>query len=195
MSSYQTGRRTSPVDSSRTIPIRSARVKRLVEAAIEQTTQTLNYDPAYVKLDYPAGDVPIDRGVCSDVVVRAFRKNGVDLQKEIHEDMSRHFAVYPQKWGLSSPDSNIDHRRVPNLMTYFERQGKALTVTRDAQDYLPGDIVTWQLDGNAAHVGIVTNILTETGDGFQVVHNIGSGVVVQDVLFAWRITGHYRYFN
>lgn len=191
----QTGQSTSPVSTYRTVPISSSLIRQLVAAAIEQTTYTRTYDATYVKLDYPAGDVPLDRGVCSDVVVRAFRKNGVDLQKEIHEDMAKHFSVYPRKWGLSSPDSNIDHRRVPNLMTFFKRQGKELAVTDNARDYLPGDIVTWQLDGNATHIGIVTNILTETDNGFQVVHNIGAGVVVEDVLFAWRITGHYRYFN
>jgi uncharacterized protein YijF (DUF1287 family) len=190
-----TARRTSSHgNSARTVPISEPLVKQFVAAAIEQADYTSNYDPSYVKLKYPAGDVPLDRGVCSDVVIRAFRKNGVDLQKEIHEDMARHFSAYPQKWGLSGPDSNIDHRRVPNLMTYFERQGKALSITDAAQDYMPGDIVAWQLDGGATHIGIMTNIASEgSGGRFLAAHNL-SGVKIEDVLFAWRIIGHYRYF-
>ncbi|HEX8494349.1 MAG TPA: DUF1287 domain-containing protein [Pyrinomonadaceae bacterium] len=187
--------RTFPSNSSRTVPISSPLVKQLVEAAIEQTTYTHSYDPTYVRLSYPAGDVPLDRGVCTDVIIRAFRKNGIDLQKEVHEDMARHFSAYPQKWGLSGPDSNIDHRRVPNLMTYFERQGTALSITDNAEDYLPGDIVAWQLSGNTTHIGMMTNILSETHGGFQVVHHMGGGVKVEEVLFAWRIIGHYRCFK
>jgi uncharacterized protein len=188
--------RRSPIPASaRTAPISSPLVKQLVAAAIEQATYTVRYDPSYVRIDYPGGDVPLERGVCSDVIVRAFRRNGVDLQKEVHEDMARNFSAYPQKWGLSQPDPNIDHRRVLNLMTYFERQRKALPVTNRAEDYLPGDIVSWQLEGNATHIGMMTNVLSDTGTGFQVVHNIGGGVRIEDVLFNWRITGHYRYFE
>lgn len=187
--------RPSPSASSRNVPISSPLVKQLVEAAIEQTNYTRTYDPSYVRLSYPAGDVPLDRGVCTDVLVRAFRKNGIDLQKEVHEDMARHFSVYPQKWQRSGPDSNIDHRRVPNLMTYFERQGSAQPITNNAQDYLPGDVVAWELNGGATHIGLMTNILSATHGGFQVVHHIGGGVAVEDVLFAWRIIGHYRYFR
>lgn len=194
-STQQNKQRTSPSDSSRTVPISSPLVKQVVEAAIEQTTYTRNYDPTYVRLRYPAGDVPLDRGVCTDVIIRAFRKNGIDLQKEVHEDMARHFSVYPQKWGLGGPDSNIDHRRVPNLMTYFERQGTALSITDNSQDYLPGDIVAWQLSGNTTHIGMMTNILSATNGGFQVVHHMGGGVKVEEVLFAWPIIGHYRYFK
>lgn len=195
-SSFSTARHTSAHTAERTAPINSPLVKQLVAAAIEQTTYTFTYDPAYVKLDYPAGDVPLDRGVCSDVIIRAFRKNGVDLQKEIHEDMARKFSAYPQKWGLSKPDKNIDHRRVLNLMTYFDHQGKTLPITNKPQDYQPGDIVAWRLEGGVTHIGLVTNIFSETnGDGFQVVHNIGAGVKVEDVLFNWQIIGHYRYFK
>lgn len=172
----------------------SPTVRRVVEDAIEQTTYTVSYDPSYVKLSYPAGDVPLDRGVCSDVVVRAFRKVGVDLQKEVHEDMTSAFAAYPKKWGLQKPDANIDHRRVPNLMTFFERKGKSLAVSNAGNDYQPGDVVTWDLGGGQTHIGIVTNVWSEASGNYLVAHNIGGGVRVDNVLFSWRITGHYRYF-
>jgi uncharacterized protein YijF (DUF1287 family) len=172
----------------------SPAVRRVVEDAVDQTNYTRTYDPSYVKLGYPGGDVPLDRGVCTDVVVRAFRKVGVDLQKEVHEDMARAFASYPKKWGLSAPDSNIDHRRVPNLMTFFERRGKALSVTNDATDYQPGDVVTWDLGGGTTHIGIVTNVWSDETSNYLIAHNIGAGVRVENVLFSWRITGHYRYF-
>lgn len=195
-SSLMATRQTVAPKPERTAPISSPLVKQLVAAAMEQTTYTFTYDPSYVKLDYPAGDVPLDRGVCSDVVIRAFRKNGVDLQKEIHEDMARKFSAYPRKWGLSKPDTNIDHRRVLNLMTYFDRQGKTLPITDKPQDYQPGDIVAWRLDGGVTHIGLMTNLFSESnGDVFQVVHNIGAGVKVEDVLFNWQIIGHYRYFK
>ena len=172
----------------------SPAVKKIVEDALEQTRYTVGYDPSYVKIDYPGGDVPRERGVCSDVIVRSFRKVGVDLQKEVHEDMTRDFAAYPKKWGLSAPDSNIDHRRVPNLMTFFERRGKALAVSSSGADYQPGDVVTWDLGGGQTHIGIVTNIWSDETANYLIVHNIGGGVKVENVLFAWRITGHYRYF-
>jgi uncharacterized protein YijF (DUF1287 family) len=178
--------------AGRTVPITSPAVQQLVAAAVEQTNYTVNYDPSYTKISYPGGDVPLERGVCSDVIIRAFRKNGIDLQKEVHEDMARNFSAYPQRWGLKGPDSNIDHRRVPNLMTYFERKGKALAIDGE---YLPGDIVAWQLDGGATHIGMLTNILSDTDSGFLIVHNIGGGVRLDDALFAWRIIGHYRYFD
>lgn len=172
----------------------STMVRRVVEDAAEQSSYTVSYDPSYVKINYPGGDVPLDRGVCSDVVVRAFRKSGVDLQREVHEDMMRDFAAYPKKWGLKAPDANIDHRRVPNLMTFFERKGKALAVTSEGEDYQPGDIVTWDLGGGQTHIGIVTNFWSDAGARYLIAHNIGGGVKVEDVLFAWHITGHYRYF-
>ena len=169
-------------------------VEKLIASAIEQTSITTGYDPSYVKLDYPNGDVPQETGVCSDVVVRAFRKAGLDLQKELHEDMTNHFAKYPKKWGAKKPDKNIDHRRVPNLMTWFERQAKSLPVTGSGKDYLPGDVVTWGLVDSRPHIGIVSKIKVEGTDRYAVVHNIGLGARLEDVLFEWGITGHYRYF-
>jgi uncharacterized protein YijF (DUF1287 family) len=170
-------------------------LEKINAGSIEQTTQTTSYDPSYVKLDYPNGDVPLNTGVCADVVVRAFRKAGVDLQKELHEDMKRNFAKYPKKWGARRPDSNIDHRRVPNLMTWFDRQGKALPGSKDVKDYLPGDVVSWELDNGLPHIGMVSKIKVEGADRYAVVHNIGLGARIEDVLFAWKITGHYRYFE
>jgi uncharacterized protein len=172
----------------------STPVRIVVEDAVGQAAYTLSYDPSYVKLDYPGGDVPLDRGVCSDVIVRAFRKAGVDLQKDVHEDMTRAFAAYPKKWGLAKPDPNIDHRRVLNLMTFFERRGKALPVSATGADYQPGDIVAWDLGGGLPHIGIVTDQWSEAGGNYLIAHNIGGGVRVENVLFSWRITGRYRYF-
>ena len=170
-------------------------LEKVNAGAIEQTTQTTGYDPSYVKLDYPNGDVPLVTGVCADVVVRAFRKAGIDLQKELHEDMKKNFAKYPTKWGARRPDANIDHRRVPNLMTWFDRQGKALPGSKDAKDYLPGDVVAWELDNGLPHIGMVSKIKVEGTDRYAVVHNIGLGARIEDVLFAWKITGHYRHFE
>jgi len=181
------------VEESARVPVASTPVKQLLDAAIEQTKFTKSYDPAYVKIAYPNGDVPLVTGVCSDVVIRAFRKVGIDLQKEVHEDMARNFAVYPKRWGLKRPDTNIDHRRVPNLMTYFQRKGKAVVITTNAADYKPGDIVAWVLDNNLPHIGLVTDVRGSDGR-LQIVHNIGWGARVEDRLFEWRITGHYRYF-
>jgi hypothetical protein len=184
----------STLAAERTTPIESPVVKRVVEGAVEQAQYTISYDPSYVSLDYPGGDVPLERGVCSDVIVRAFRKAEVDLQKEVHEDMSRSFNAYPKRWGLTKPDANIDHRRVANLMTYFERQGKQLATSTRAKDYLPGDVVAWELSEGVLHIGIVTNILSEATSGYQIVHNIGGGARIEDALFSWKIIGHYRYF-
>ncbi|MBD0370396.1 MAG: DUF1287 domain-containing protein [Pyrinomonadaceae bacterium] len=172
----------------------SPTIRRVVEDAIDQTRYTVSYDPSYVKLNYPGGDVPLDRGVCSDVIVRSFRKVGVDLQKEVHEDMASSFNAYPKKWGLAKPDANIDHRRVPNLMTFFERKGKALAVTNSGADYQPGDVVTWDLGGGITHIGLVTNLWSDDTGNYLIAHNIGGGVRLENVLFSWRITGHYRYF-
>jgi uncharacterized protein len=179
---------------ARAVAVESPTVKKVIDAAIEQTNITQSYDPSYVKLAYPNGDVPMQTGVCSDVVIRAFRKVNIDLQKEVHEDMARNFALYPNKWGLKRPDTNIDHRRVPNLMTYFKRKGKALPISTNAQDYLPGDIVAWDLGGGITHIGMMTNLLTETPKTYHVVHNIGAGARVENVLFNWKIIGHYRCF-
>jgi uncharacterized protein YijF (DUF1287 family) len=169
-------------------------LKQMLDGAIAQAGVTTSYDPSYVALDYPGGDVPEKTGVCSDVVVRAFRKAGIDLQKEIHEDMKAARSDYPTKWGATSTDANIDHRRVLNLMAYFRRQGKSLTVSYDAAEYLPGDIVAWDLTGGIDHIGIVTNMLSDSGDHYLIVHNIGAGTRVEDVLFEWTIKGHYRFF-
>jgi len=169
-------------------------LKQMLAGAIAQAGVTTSYDPAYVALQYPGGDVPETTGVCADVVVRAFRKAGIDLQKEIHEDMTAARSDYPTKWGAISPDSNIDHRRVLNLMAYFRRHGKSLPVTYDAEDYQPGDIVAWDLTSGIDHIGIVTNMLSGSADRYLIVHNIGAGTRVEDVLFEWTIKGHYRFF-
>jgi len=172
---------------------RQAIVRVLSAAALDQTSQTLRYDPAYVRISYPGGDVPQDRGVCADVVVRAFRKIGVDLQKEVHEDMLHNFAAYPRFRGSDRPDANIDHRRVPNLMTFFKRRGAALAVTRNPTDYLPGDVVAWDIGHGQTHVGLLVNQLSPDGRRPMVVHNIGQGAREEDVLFGWKVVGHYRY--
>ena len=182
------------VEDQRRAPVSSPNVKLVIESAVEQTNYTSGYDPSYVKIDYPGGDVPRHTGVCSDVVIRAFRKAGVDLQKEVHEDMKRAFSSYPKRWGLARPDPNIDHRRVPNLMTYFERKGKSIAVITDPKDYLPGDVVAWDLGKGVLHVGVVTNLMPEGSQTYLLVHNIGWGARLEDVLFSWRIIGHYRYF-
>jgi uncharacterized protein len=167
-------------------------IKKVVDSAIKQTEQTFEYDSAYAKLAYPNGDVPLERGVCADVIVRAFRNAGVDLQKEVHEDMTRHFAAYPAKWGARKPDSNIDHRRVPNLMTLFERLSKSVPITRKPGDYAPGDVVAWELDNHLLHIGLVTDAIAGERQNYLVVHNIGAGAKIEDVLMAWKIIGHYR---
>lgn len=175
--------------------IQSAEIRKLVESAVKQTGVTKSYDPAYVVLPYPNGDVPAETGVCTDVVIRAFRQAGTDLQKEVHEDMQANFAIYPQKWGLSKPDTNIDHRRVPNLQTFFTRKGKALEITQKADNYKPGDVVSWDLDGKGmTHIGLVSNLWNEASKRYLIIHNIGGGAQAEDVLFNWKITGHYRYF-
>jgi len=169
-----------------------AKPEGLITAARGQIGVTLTYDAAYVDLPYPGGDVPKEKGVCTDVVVRAFREQGVDLQKEVHEDMKRNFSEYPKKWGLKKPDPNIDHRRVPNLMTYFRRQGWAQPISKKAENYAPGDLVTWDLvAGTLPHVGIVSD--KKSADGVPLIlHNIGRGAQEEDILFQYTITGHYR---
>lgn len=171
--------------------------RRLVAAALERTHHSVRYVPAYVRIPYPGGDVPSDTGVCTDEVIRSYRAVGVDLQKEVHEDMVQNFAVYPNKrrWLLAQPDANIDHRRVPNLMVFFERKGEALPITNSSQDYAPGDLVTWDLGGNVPHIGIVIDQKARWTGRYMIVHNIGEGPKMEDVLFNWKITGHYRYFG
>lgn len=168
--------------------------RRLVAAAKERTHHSVRYVSAYVRIPYPGGDVPPDTGVCTDEIIRSYRAVGVDLQKEVHEDMARNFEAYPNKrrWSLTHPDSNIDHRRVPNLMVFFQRKGQSLPITSRAEDYAPGDLVTWDLGGNVPHIGIVVDQKGRTGR-FLIVHNIGEGPKMEDVLFNWKITGHYRY--
>jgi uncharacterized protein YijF (DUF1287 family) len=168
---------------------------RLSTAAIERTTHSVVYDPSYVVMPYPGGDAPEGRGVCSDEVIRALRSVGVDLQLLLHEDMKKDFSAYPALWGLKRPDSNIDHRRVPNIEAFLSRAGARLPLTASAADYRPGDIVAWNLRGEAGflpHIGIVTDRVGTSGWP-MVVHNIGAGPKLEDVLFQWPMTGHYRY--
>ncbi|MCL2327962.1 MAG: DUF1287 domain-containing protein [Bacteroidetes bacterium] len=169
---------------------------RLADSAYTLTKQRVIYDPSYVKLDYPNGDVPADRGVCTDVIIRAYRKMGIDLQKELYEDIKANFDKYPnqKRWGLTKPDRNIDHRRVPNLMVFFERHGTVKKITQNASDYLPGDIVCWDLNGKGlTHIGIVANEKSKDGQRNLIIHNIGGGQVMEDCLFNFTIIGHYSY--
>ncbi|MBL7904037.1 MAG: DUF1287 domain-containing protein [Bacteroidales bacterium] len=179
--------------SASTVHAQSAFYDKLSTAAIDLTKQQVTYDPSYFRIGYPNGDVPSDKGVCTDVIIRAYRKVGIDLQKEVHEDMKLNFSRYPAIWGLSRPDKNIDHRRVPNLMTFFERHGVTKPMSRNAADYQPGDIVCWNLGGGTTHIGIVVS--RRSGDGKRplIVHNIGAGQVMEDCLFNFTIIGHYRY--
>lgn len=168
--------------------------KRLVEAAIERTSHRVTYDGSYRSLAYPGGDVPDNIGVCTDVVVRAYRAGlGIDLQKALHEDMAGNFAAYPKIWGLSRPDRNIDHRRVPNLEIFFKRHGRTLPVSQNPGDYKPGDLVTWRIPGNLPHIGVVTDRRSWDGRRLLIAHNIGRGPKLEDMLFDYRISGHFRY--
>ena len=164
--------------------------QRLVEDARAQIGKTLYYDPAYVKIDYPMGDIPIDKGVCTDVLIRALRRQGMDLQQRVHEDMRENFRQYPNqpRWKLTRPDANIDHRRVPNLRRYFARRGYA----HSGGDFLPGDIVTWELRQGVGHIGIVSDRKDPSGKRPLIIHNIGQGAQEEDMLYRFTITGHYR---
>ena len=168
---------------------------KFLEAAIDLEDSSVRYDGSYRKIDYPLGDVPADTGVCSDVIIRAYRGFYIDLQKLVHEDMKKNFSIYPKNWGLSTTDRNIDHRRVPNLKVFFERYGKTLKVTDNPDDYIPGDLVTWNLraSGSLPHIGIVTDLYSEESNLPLIMHNIGGGQVLEDMLFDYKITGHYRY--
>lgn len=170
---------------------------RLVSAAIERMHQTVRYDASYARIPYPGGDVPAGTGVCTDEVIRVYRAVGVDLQKEVHEDIVQNFSAYPHKWQSfpGRPDPNIDHRRVPNLMVFFSRKGEALPITSRAEDYSAGDVVTWDLGGGVPHIGIVVDSKSPQGGRNLIVHNIGQGPKMEDVLFRWKITGHYCYFG
>jgi len=165
----------------------------LSSSALDLTKQSVTYDPTYFSISYPNGDVPKDKGVCTDVVIRAYRKLGIDLQKEVHEDMKSNFNLYPRKWGLTKTDKNIDHRRVPNLMTFFTRHGEVKEKTTNAGNYLPGDIVCWDLGGGVTHIGVVVNKKSDDKVRYLIVHNIGGGQVLADCLFQFKIIGHYRY--
>lgn len=166
---------------------------RLSSAAVLLTRDQVVYDPSYFAITYPNGDVPANKGVCTDVVIRAYHKMGIDLQKEVHQDMRQHFKLYPKIWGLKATDRNIDHRRVPNLQVFFTRFGEKLTVSNNATDYQTGDLVTWMIAGRLPHIGIVSHLKTRDRKRNLIVHNVGNGQVLEDCLFAYPISGHYRY--
>lgn len=166
---------------------------KVAAAAQELTKDHVIYNGSYFSIPYPGGDVPAGYGVCTDVVIRTYRKLGVDLQKEVHEDMKTHFSLYPNNWGLKKTDTNIDHRRVPNLRTFFKRKGVSIAVTQNAKDYLPGDIVSWTLSNGLTHIGMVSKTKSKDQKKYLMVHNIGAGQVLEDCLFNFKITGHYRY--
>jgi uncharacterized protein len=167
----------------------------LQRAARTQIGVTTRYDARYKPIPYPNGDVDIQSGVCTDVLIRAFRRHGIDLQRLVHNDMRANFKAYPQRWGLHSPDPNIDHRRVPNLMVYFRRSGKQLLISNKSVDYSPGDIVAWDLGGGVTHIGLVSDEEVPGSGNRKIIHNIGRGVQLEDILFRYRIIGHYRYFK
>lgn len=171
--------------------------EKLSEAAISIIDPTVDYDPAYFSIEYPNGDVPKNKGVCTDVIIRSYRKLNIDLQKEVHEDMMKHFSEYPnlKKWGMTKTDTNIDHRRVPNLEIFFERKGEKLPVTQNPKDYKTGEIVTWLINDKLPHIGIVTNKKSLDGKRNLIVHNVGGGQVLEDCLFDYKIVGHFRYWE
>jgi uncharacterized protein len=177
------------------LPSISDKALKVSNAALSLTQDQVVYDPAYFSIKYPNGDVPPDKGVCTDVIIRTYKKLGIDLQKEVHEDMLKNFNIYPNKWGLKKTDTNIDHRRVPNLMTFFSRKGEKKKISQNSEDYKPGDIVTWNLEGNLTHIGMVVNKKSEDGKRYLIVHNIGRGQELADCLFSYTITGHYGYKN
>lgn len=176
-------------------PIELSFYDKLSNAALDRTLHNVRYDPKYVSIPYPMGDVPTNTGVCTDVVIRSYRQLGIDLQQLLHEDIRQAFNAYPSKkvWGLNKPDSNIDHRRVYNLQAFFERHGDVLPISNEARDYQPGDLVTWQISPKMPHIGIVVDVATDDPDRHMIVHNIGQGPKIDDLLFAFPITGHYRF--
>lgn len=176
-----------------TVKSQSKFALQLSDAALSLTKTKVTYDPSYFSIKYPNGDVAADKGVCTDVIIRAYRKLGIDLQKEVHEDMKKNFSKYPKKYGLKRPDTNIDHRRVPNLMVFFAKFGQSKSIETNATLYAPGDIVSWLLPGNLTHIGIVVNKKSADGKRYLIVHNIGGGQVIEDCLFKFTITGHYQY--
>ncbi|WP_462251906.1 DUF1287 domain-containing protein [Ekhidna sp.] len=167
--------------------------QQLADSAETLSLDRVVYDPSYYSIKYPNGDVPQGKGVCTDVVIRAYRKLNIDLQKEVHEDMKENFQLYPKNWGLNTTDKNIDHRRVPNLMRFFERHGEILNISMKPEDYQPGDIVCWNLGGAITHIGIVTDELSRDRNTYKIIHNIGRGQVIEDMLFDYKIIGHYRF--
>ena len=170
--------------------------QKLVAAAVERPNHQVTYDPGYVGITYPGGDVPENSGVCSDEIIRIYRAVGIDLQKEVHEDIVRHLSDYPlSRWKQKKPDRNIDHRRVPNLMVFFSHKGESLPLSSQAKDYLPGDLVAWDLGNGAVHIGMVVDQKALLSRRYMIVHNIGAGPKMEDVLFDWKIIGHYRYFG
>jgi len=169
--------------------------EKLSRAAISIIDPSIHYDPSYFKIEYPNGDVPKNKGVCTDVIIRSYRKLGVDLQKEVHKDLLQNFTAYPnlKKWGMTKTDTNIDHRRVPNLEIFFERKGIKLPVTKNPNDYKTGEIVTWMINDKLPHIGIVTHKKSHDGKRNLIVHNVGNGQVLEDCLFAYKIVGHFKY--
>lgn len=166
----------------------------LVDAAKERLKHFIIYDGSYQRIAYPNGDVNKNKGVCTDVVIRSYRTLGIDLQKLVHEDMLENFSEYPRNWGLLQPDSNIDHRRVPNLETFFQRHGSSLIVSKNPGDYQPGDLVTWRVGNNLPHIGIVSDVKSDSDPNrYKIIHNIGWGPKLDDMLFDYEIVGHYRY--
>lgn len=194
LSSLLCARAQTPSSASRT---KQQFIQKLVDAATERTHHTVRYDSAYVRIPYPNGDVPANTGVCTDEIIRVYRAVGIDLQQEVHEDMLHNFAAYPnqRRWLLAHTDTNIDHRRVPNLMVFFARMGENLPISDRREDYSPGDLVTWDLGGNVPHIGMVVDRKSAQTGRYLIVHNIGRGPQMEDVLFNWKITGHYRYFG
>ncbi len=167
--------------------------KNLADSAFLLTKDKVSYDPSYFAISYPNGDIPKDRGVCTDVVIRAYRKLGIDLQQKVHKDMKNNFQLYPKNWGLKKTDTNIDHRRVPNLMTFFKRYGRVKPITQRPETYTPGDIVCWNLGGGITHIGIVSKLQVPNTKRHYIIHNIGAGQVLEDILFKFKIIGHYCY--
>jgi uncharacterized protein YijF (DUF1287 family) len=183
------------VENATATEISSPEIQKVLDSAITQSKTTRGYTQKYFVIGYPNGDLPPETGACTDVIIRSFRNAGIDLQKEVHEDMASNFSAYPKTWGLAATDKNIDHRRVPNLQTFFTRKGKSIAVSLSAETYKPGDIVSWDLDGKGmTHIGLVSNLRSSQTGRYLIVHNIGGGVNIEDRLFDWKVTGHYRYF-
>jgi uncharacterized protein YijF (DUF1287 family) len=190
----------SQKEKSKTLATNTSEVTKTFEdklavAAISIIDPTIDYDPSYFSIKYPNGDIPKTKGVCTDVIIRAYRKLGTDLQKEVHEDMKANFLQYPnlKRWGMTKTDTNIDHRRVPNLEVFFKRKGTKLPISKNAKEYKTGEIVTWMINGKLPHIGIITNKKSYDGERNLIVHNVGQGQVIEDCLFSYQIVGHFKY--